>query len=1095
MKKRRLFLAFMLMALGMTLGACTTTTPPEPPEESTSVTSPEESQDTPTEEPTQPETEPVTLPETEPETQPQPVPIDRSEYPKEQAGGRQDILLSAADYGVKGDGVTDDGPAIGRAVEAAVAQGATLVFESGKTYYIGSTDRNAGSFRSPFAMSNAKGVTVDGQGSVFRFAPGICYFAMVENADIRFCNMKLDMAISPYLVGQVTAVAGKYVTYSTDLEPYKEYTDSRSYVNFSIAYNEGTQQRPHRFIETMEKVGSRELKVAYEGRDHGYEVGDTVYLPNPGIGNYLGEISYIGYNTGCLVFENIEVRAAPTFIFNIRSNDAEIYFENVDFLPDPEGGRAIQMVSWRDGYHVKDNRRPIHWNECDVGVLFDDVFNVSNTLGYITALKNGNQFSVVNFDHYNNGVMVPFDCRAGDVVEVFSADGVYAGKATVRGVSENPNGSMELVLEYGEVLEKAQIGWRVGNHETCAPGSTVTNSRFTGTFRFRRDIRIENCEFDMLLTWILEDGSVEGPIPGNLDYVNCTFRGGHFEIGAEGVSVRAAMKDIGFWGCRFEDGARIIKVSRFKAHEADEWTEEELFTYKNRRMTTVPTLVTPEELDLANTVVYDWTRYLMKVEGGVVCPVSGLEDASLRERLEVSSDFSDRVLVLEGGEQGTRFTLDGLSSEALPFFHEKGREYVITLHYYTPSEGASGCLGVWKGETAEALAEGIFTAVAPGNKSSTATVHYKATEGCTGLYIEVPAGMTVYVGRLSLSATSSKNPSQEQFFGGHTFVWSEDLSFGRGGKAMAYEEIQDEAVRTAIQNADSGFTSGVVLHVKGDLGEFTGMTYKEYYVPGKTYHLSLDAYIASPLIPKDGTRIYLLAMDDTPGNRVLAEGLFTGEGFYHFEMDWTVGKSGERALKLYISNTPEAYADLYIGDFTVSMSRPMKPDVFLTRQDYHTLTTEEMRAGYTFDFTEGNLMDTGVESYASTNVLPYEVASVLREHGFGDVVYYVNENFTMQSLPDELTGGKRFVITFRVYDILGNLASTLPEGAFVLLHMQKGVQNSAGVHYTVEADPDNSRFLTLTLRPVTPGATDDLLFYSLTSMEFLIGSVTIQQLN
>ena len=575
------------------------------------------------------------------ETDPVPQPIDRSEYPKEQAGAKTETVLNASDFGVVGDGTTDDGPAIGRAMEAAIAQQATLRFESGKTYYIGSTDRNASGFGSPFAVKDADGITVDGGGSVFRFAPGISYYAVVSSSDIRFCNMKMDMSVSPYLVGTVKAVDGAFVTYTTDIEPNQDFNDSRGYTNFSIEYNEGTQQRPHRFINTMTKTGTKEIKVEYEVTDHGYAVGDKVFVPNPGIGNALSEIIYIAGNEGCLTFENIEVRAAPSFIANIRNNDAEIYFENVDYVPGEENNREIKMVSWRDGYHVKDNRRPIHWNECDVGVLFDDVFNVSNTLGYITSVKNANQFTVTNYEHYTYGAYVAFNCREGDVIDVFSEKGVYAGSATVRRVISNPNGTTDIVLDYGEELKKADVGWRVGNRDTCAPGSTVTNSRFTGTFRFRRDIRIENCVFDMLITWIREDGSVEGPLPGNVDYVNCTFNGGSIDIGAASTSVRTAMKDFGFWGCTFNDGAKIDKGRGCVVTEAKTWTEEALYTVKNRKMTTVPTLITPEDLDFTNTAVYDWTKYVMSVEGATVLPLAKLEDTAIRELLTLNDGFAD----------------------------------------------------------------------------------------------------------------------------------------------------------------------------------------------------------------------------------------------------------------------------------------------------------------------------------------------------------------------------------------------------------------------------------------------------------------------
>ena len=1089
MKHNRLWLvAILSLLLCLTLAACQGGDQPA----DTTDGAPTTEGDTPAETPAESESEADTEAPTEAETDPVPEPINRSEYPKEQAGAKTEVVLNAADFGVKGDGVTDDGPAIGKAVEAAIAQKATLRFESGKTYYIGSTDRHANIFSSPFAMDGADGVTVDGCGSVFRFAVGVNYLAVAGSSDIRFCNMKFDMSVSPYLVGTVKAVNGVYVTYDTDLEPNQSYSDTRNATNFSIEYNEGKQERPHRFILTMQKTASKELKVEYNTESHGYEVGDKVFVPNPGVGNVGGEIIFINGNSGCLVFENIEVWAARCFIANIRENDAEIYFENVDYVPGEENNREIKMVSWRDGYHVKDNRRPIHWNECDVDVLFDDVFNLSNTLGYITSLKNGNQFSVANYEHYTMGSFVAFNCREGDIVDVFSAKGVYAGYATVRRVIQNPNGTTELVLDYGADLKKAEEGWLVANRDTCQPGSTVTNSRFTGTFRFRRDVRIENCVFDMLITWIREDGSVEGPLPGTVDYVNCTFNGGSIDIGAAGTSVRAAMQDFGFWGCTFNDGAKITKGRGCGVTEADTWVEEDLYTVKNRKLTTVPTLIVPDELDLTNTVIYDWTKYMMTVQGSTVLPLSKLEDTAIRDLLTVNDGFADRVLVLTGGENGTRYILGGLTAEYLADFHQDEKSYMLALSYYVAAGTAGGSAGYLKGDAATPINNALFTEI---GAIASAGFLYNAENGNTGIYLDVPAGMTVYLGKVNVTATSSKNPSTDQLYNGHTFLWSDSLTIGRRNEALAYDQITNETVKNAILNAESGFTSGMVLHVKGDMGDFTGFTDPGYYVQGKTYHISIDAYIASPMVPQDGTKIYLLAMDETPGNRVLAEGLFTGEGFYHFEMDWTVGNTGEKSLKFFFSNAPATYADIYIGDFTITMARSLKPDVYLSRDDFHTLTAEELKAGYTFDFTEGNVLDTGHASYAATALLPEKTAELLRANGFGDTFYYANENFTFGSLPNELTGGKKLRITLQVYDVMGNLASTLPRGAFVMLHMQGGVQNSAEVSYKVQVSEANSRLMTITFDTYTPGGTDDLLFYGLTTVEYLIGSVTIQQLN
>lgn len=83
----------------------------------------------------------------------------------------------------------------------------------------------------------------------------------------------------------------------------------------------------------------------------------------------------------------------------------------------------------------------------------------------------------------------------------------------------------------------------------------------------------------------------------------------------------------------------------------------------------------------------------------------------------------------------------------------------------------------------------------------------------------------------------------------------------------------------------------------------------------------------------------------------------------------------------------------------------------------------------------------------------------------------------------------------QVYDVPGNLSTTLPRGAFVLLCMQGGVQNAAEVSYQVTPSEADSHLLTLTFDVRTSAGTDDLLFYRLTTVEYLIGSVTIQQLS
>ncbi len=472
--------------------------------------------------------------------------------------------LYASDFGAVGDGVRDDGPAICEAVKAAIAENAELLFDENKTYYVGTSPSRAVVFDTPFAFEHAHNVTVDGQGAVFLMAPGINYFVMHACSDVTLKNCRFDYAETVYLVGRVKAADGCKVTFDTDLEPYADSFDYSKYVAFSILYNEGLQRRPHRFLSAMEKTGSREVLVTYN-EDPKYEAGDVVYLPNPGIGHVFSEVIYVAGNTSAMTFENVKIHAAPSFTFVMRSNSAEIVLDGVDFMPREDDGREIKMVSWRDGFHVKDNRGAFHWKNCRVGVLYDDVYNISNTLGVVKGFAEDGRMLAGNYEYQCMGRDIPFDGEAGDEVDFYDLrDGKYHGRAVIDAV-EYVGGETFLTFRDTTVpTADIPVGCMIGNRMTCAPGSTITDCEFEGTFRFLRDITIENTFFHLLESWMMVEGCVEGPLPGNIEYRNCTFRRGNIQVDAYHRGTGEYMPDIGkeiknlrAVNCRFEEGVRF----------------------------------------------------------------------------------------------------------------------------------------------------------------------------------------------------------------------------------------------------------------------------------------------------------------------------------------------------------------------------------------------------------------------------------------------------------------------------------------------------------------------------------------------------------
>ena len=1046
------------------------------------------------EDPTQ-STEQTTLPEeitTDPgavEPDPEP-PKDAIEAKKEQLaaikqgiGATTDTVLYVKDFGAVGDGKTDDGAAIFEALSAAAEQHATLKFEQNKTYYVASAP---GGRVTPFTLGNAHSMTIDGCNATILIAPNMRYIRFSDCGNVKMANLHFDYAVPVYLVGKVTAVDDKVVTYSLDQNPYVDQYDFSHVNGFSIKYNQGTQQRPHQFMGAAIKTADKQLKVTYPNPHH-YKVGDVVFLPNPGVGHAADQVIHVSGSDQPMLFENIGIHAASTFVWAIMHNKDHLFFENVDLVPAESNQREIKMVAWRDGYHCKNNTEGIHWNNCEADVLFDDVFNIAATLGDVVEVINNSTFTVKNRENPAD----VFVCSPGDTVDIYDLKaGTYKGNARVRAITNNADGSRTIHLYYGQTIDRVSEGCVVANRDTAAPGSTITNCHFQGTFRFLRNLYVENTVFDMLITWMMVEGSVEGPMPGNVDFVGCTFNGGEVQIDAYNRNTAKRMrnigkeiKDIGFWGCTFNSSG--VKTSTDCTYTIEEtFTTDHLYTVKSSANNQDPMRISPTKADVGVGVTWDWTLFTMPMSGSgaEITPVSSLEDKALADKLTVDN-VSDNVLILRAKE-GESLYLDGLSASSLKCLYEKGSSHIVKLTYYT-AEPIKAKLII--GETV--VCENLFETV---GKVTTVSMMYDATGDGRTAYIAYEGNGTVYLGDLTLAAFVNANPSVSQLENGHTFLWDSNVTI-KGGTAIKATDISNAAAKQAILSSPDQFGE-TVLHLNGDMGEFTGITKRAYFTAGITYHISIDAYIASPI--SAGSTMYLMVIDNTPGNRVLKQGIFDGQGMYHFEIDWKVGTTGETQLKFFIDNTPASYADIYVGNFTMTQMPGMTPNKTVIPEQFKQATEQELRAGITYDFSNGIFFETSKNTYVDTSCINDYTKQTLAAAGFGEYAYYFGENFDAIALCDPLYGSKRYTITFDVYDCKGNLddmeADGSWRGAFVLLNMTGGGQNSAEVHYTITADPNMEGHYTLTFTETPPYGTDMLLFYQVQPCEFYISSITVK---
>ena len=112
-------------------------------------------------------------------------------------------ILASTDFGIRADGVGDDGPGIERMLAAAstAAGPVRLVFPAnGRIRVTSATDRYV------FRLHNARNLTLDGQGSTFILGPDVRFLRVRHSNNISIRNLNIDFEPLPFVDGTVSAV-------------------------------------------------------------------------------------------------------------------------------------------------------------------------------------------------------------------------------------------------------------------------------------------------------------------------------------------------------------------------------------------------------------------------------------------------------------------------------------------------------------------------------------------------------------------------------------------------------------------------------------------------------------------------------------------------------------------------------------------------------------------------------------------------------------------------------------------------------------------------------------------------------------------------
>ena len=450
-------------------------------------------------------------------------------------------IFTPEDFGAVADGITDDGLAINAAINEAAKCSGIVKFAENAVYFVKNGTYSKGDIitsdpgeMTAFRLQNADGVVLKGSNTTIIVGGVILYFSISGCKDITLDGFVFETYPHSAFRGRLVSVCHETVSavIKTDYEiPFEGnehyYCDYEKGQNPYCFAMPDDQWRNHLYLKKIERNQKENEYTVWFDTSHFTRSGlrrvshsnCDIIMPTPNLAHF-GR-SFLIHSSSNVQIKNCNIKEGPMFLGAIKGNKGEIFFNNVKMCVEKD--QTIPWVGWRDGYHCKDNRGAIHWKNCEIGRLYDDAFNISCICLLIDGQPESNVLSLKNLEDEGRY----YEVVVGDVLSVYNTFEGYA-YCELNPITEviSQEGAELIVRLKNPISTVDREHTRVMFDSLSSPGSTIEDCYVEGTVRIRGPITVKNTRFEkLLMMWTENETHIEGPVPHDMLFENCSFKG------------------------------------------------------------------------------------------------------------------------------------------------------------------------------------------------------------------------------------------------------------------------------------------------------------------------------------------------------------------------------------------------------------------------------------------------------------------------------------------------------------------------------------------------------------------------------------------